>query len=71
MIEYSSITDGLIEATNSKREVFDVGRMEKAILSSAVKTVRDSANCLIAALDDFMAGQEQNDDLTFLLFEIR
>jgi PAS domain S-box-containing protein len=63
-------SDGLIEALDDHGRMYDITRVETMLLKSADKPVIRAAGGLIDDLNDFISGNEQKDDLTFLLFEI-
>ena len=60
-------TDGVTEATNAELELYGEARLEAAIRASGwkiVETVR-------ADVDRFVAGAEQADDITILVFDVK
>ena len=66
-------TDGLTEAMDTKKKMFGVERMKETVLHlQAAGEVSSKAilNGLIEAVETFVAGAEQSDDLTMMAIKI-
>ena len=64
-------TDGVPEATDSDEEMFGTERMLTALNSSQDDAPNEILKCMQEAVDTFVAGAEQFDDLTMLCLEYR
>ena len=64
-------TDGVPEATNSRKELFTAERMLEALNRSAEAQPQQLLNHVRAAIDGFVGEAEQFDDLTMLCLEYR
>lgn len=60
-------TDGVSEAMNNNQEFFTEERLETAIKKSQLTSAHDTVNTLMNAIDDFVAGAPQSDDITILV----
>lgn len=59
-------TDGLTEAKNGERELFGPGRMEAVLEASGSQEPEEVVKAVTEAVDGFVGGAEQSDDLTML-----
>lgn len=64
-------TDGLIEATNSKFEMFGMERTLKALNKEPEATPKELISNVTKAVDGFVKQAEQFDDLTMLCLEYK
>ncbi len=64
-------TDGLIEATNSKFEMFGMERTLKALNKDPEATPKELISNVTKAVDGFVKQAEQFDDLTMLCLEYK
>ena len=60
-------TDGVSEAHNSNRELFDDERLVDAARSSRDRTARGVQDAILAAVDQFVGDAAQFDDLTVMV----
>ena len=60
-------TDGVTEATNSKKKLFGLNRMVEA-LNKSDSNPENMINCVNDGISDFVADAEQFDDITMLGF---
>jgi sigma-B regulation protein RsbU (phosphoserine phosphatase) len=59
------LTDGILEAMNAKEEQFGNVRIHEALRSSSV-SVRKACSQLLEAVERFVAGHSQSDDITLV-----
>lgn len=64
-------TDGVPEATNAHNELFGTDRMVEALNTDAEANPKDLLRIVREAVDAFVGGAEQFDDLTMLCLEYR
>ena len=64
-------TDGVPEATNAENELFGTDRMLRALNDSAGASLEEMLRYLRRAVDGFVNGAEQFDDLTMLGLEYK
>ena len=64
-------TDGVPEATNEAKELFDTDRMLKALNDHPDASPAETLNNVREAVDDFVRDAEQFDDLTMMCIEYR
>jgi serine phosphatase RsbU (regulator of sigma subunit) len=60
-------TDGVTEAQNASGELFEVARLLDAARSPCHRTAQALQDALLAAVDRFVGGAPQSDDLTLLV----
>jgi sigma-B regulation protein RsbU (phosphoserine phosphatase) len=63
-------TDGISEAQNKKGELFGEKRLEQVIQSTAGKGPREVIQTILKAIDLFIDGADQYDDMTLIVFRI-
>lgn len=61
-------TDGVSEAMNHRQELFSERRLEAAIQESAHSSSHDVVERVMTAIAGFVAGAEQSDDITLMVF---
>lgn len=59
-------TDGISEAANRNEELFSDERLHEVVSRHAAEDVRAVTSATLAAVDDFVGGAPQSDDLTLL-----
>lgn len=59
-------TDGVVEATDAKDELFGTGRLLEALNRSAAETPKQAIDDVAAAVSEFVKDAPQFDDLTML-----
>ncbi len=64
-------TDGVTEARNAAGEFFGARRLRETILANAGRDCRAVLDAVRAALDAFIAGAPQQDDLTLAVLDYR
>ena len=64
-------TDGVPEATNTDSELFGTDRMIEALNRNPSGSPREIMKTVRSAVDDFVGGAEQFDDLTMVCLEYR
>ncbi len=64
-------SDGLIEAVDKNRKMFDIKNVEQQLFSNRSKSLKESADDLINSFNVFTDYQELQDDVTFILFEVK
>ena len=64
-------TDGCTEAQNTKFELYGEERLIKFIQNNHARDVNAIKDDLIKELEDFSIGQEQSDDITFLMIRLK
>jgi sigma-B regulation protein RsbU (phosphoserine phosphatase) len=62
-------TDGIVEATNSAGEMFGVERLDR-VLSQCREEASELLGAVLAALEEFTAGQPPVDDQTLLVAKV-
>ena len=63
------LSDGLTEAQRQDGEMFEEGRLKKLIEAHAAAGVEVLKERILDAVEDFVQGYEQSDDLTLLFLE--
>jgi len=64
-------SDGVSEAANSKRELFEEERLRRVIEEFKGQTVEELAACIRDAVKVFSAGAPQSDDITTLVVQYK
>jgi len=64
-------TDGVTEAADSSSEMFGIERMIEALNAGADESPEQILKNVRAAVDGFVKGAEQFDDITMLCFEYK
>ncbi|HYF61517.1 MAG TPA: PP2C family protein-serine/threonine phosphatase, partial [Herpetosiphonaceae bacterium] len=64
------VSDGIIEAMNSRRELFGFERLTSSIARSAAATPQDCLDTLWQAVQTFEAGAEPQDDKTIVVVQV-
>jgi sigma-B regulation protein RsbU (phosphoserine phosphatase) len=64
-------TNGLTEARNAQGQAFGLERLDDAIRKGAVGGAEEVKRRVLASLDEFLADEEPQDDLTILVVERR
>ncbi len=64
-------TDGVTEATNAESEQFGMQRLTDLLESLGPDDARSTAETIFTAVNDFVAGAAQSDDITCLVFRRR
>ena len=59
-------TDGLTEAKNAKRKQFGIERLQAAVTRAANGSIQEMEEKILGAIEGFVQGAEQSDDLTML-----
>ena len=62
-------TDGISEAMNASDDLYGESRVESCFKEEAAETANDYRDALIASVDNFVSGAEQNDDISLLVFK--
>jgi sigma-B regulation protein RsbU (phosphoserine phosphatase) len=62
-------TNGLTEARNGQGQAFGLDRLDAAIRTGAVAGAEEVKRRVLTAVDEFLAGEEPQDDLTVLVVE--
>lgn len=65
-----AFTDGISEAMNAAGEQFGEQRLRKAIECSNGFTAAEIGKRLLVALDEFVAGAPQHDDMTLVVIRV-
>jgi len=65
------MTDGLPDLFNKDKESFGDERVKEILLQNAGEPVNEIVNQLFLAGDDWMKGNKQNDDITFVAFRLK
>ena len=60
-------TDGVTEAENENKELFDNPRLEELLLEYSAQSPSIISDALIKSLTDFTKDAEQSDDITYVL----
>ena len=63
------LTDGLPEAPNSKNELFDYFRVSQHLESVGTKSAEEIKNSFITAIDNWLGGGQNPDDVTFIIIK--
>ena len=63
-------TDGVSEAMNAEEEEFEEKRIEECVLSDLELSAEEIMQKLIAAVNEFAAGQPQADDITIQILKV-
>lgn len=61
-------TDGVVEAENEREEEFGEGRLLNSLAVASRRPAADSLRYVLSAVDGFVAGTPQHDDITCLVF---
>ena len=64
------LTDGLVEATDIRQNMYDRWRLTKCVETHRDKPIGDLVNSIVADVDDFSRGVPVNDDRTVLAFRL-
>jgi len=64
------LTDGLPEQMNSHKVIFDYSRVLKYFDEIAENTPNEIINCLVQKADEWVDGQKQSDDITFVVIRV-
>jgi len=64
------LTDGLPEQMNSHMVIFDYSRVLKYFDEIAENTPNEIINCLVQKADEWVDGQKQSDDITFVVIRV-
>ncbi|MFC1852855.1 SpoIIE family protein phosphatase [candidate division CSSED10-310 bacterium] len=64
-------SDGIVEAENPLREMYDYDRFEDVIKTNAQKSALDIQNLLLDNLGDFCNGQPPDDDITMIVMKVQ
>ena len=59
-------TDGVVEATNAKKELYGDDRLINYLNNNNDKSIKDTIIGLKKDIDDFVGKEEQFDDITML-----
>jgi len=62
-------TEGLTDARNAREERYGLDRLDAAILEGALRGAEEVKRRVLSSLDQFLAGQDPQDDLTLLVVE--
>ncbi len=65
------LTDGLPEQMNSHKEIFDYSRVLKYFDEIAENAPNELINRFVQKAEDWMGGQKQSDDVTFVVIKVR
>ena len=65
------LTDGLPEQMNSHKVIFDYSRVLKYFDEIADNSPQDIINRLVEKADGWMNGQQQTDDITFVVIKVK
>ena len=64
-------TDGVTEAEDARLEEFGEDRLDRALSEMATRTVQEVAEGVVCAVQEFVAGTPQSDDITCLAVRLR
>ena len=64
-------TDGVTEATNADKEQFGMNRLTGALANLAPGNARHTTDAILEAVEEFVSGAPQSDDITCLAFSRR
>lgn len=64
-------TDGVTEATNSDEEQFGMGRLTGALSGLQPGNAHQTTDAILGAVEEFVSGAAQSDDITCLAFSRR
>ncbi len=62
-------SDGVTEAMNSKEEEFELERLKKIILANKDSSAEEIMNTVLKEIESHVAGEEQMDDITLIVFK--
>lgn len=65
------LSDGLPELMNHKEEMFDYPRVQEHFIDNIKKSPDTIIEKLVAAGDNWMAGRNQNDDITLVVIRVK
>jgi serine phosphatase RsbU (regulator of sigma subunit) len=65
------LTDGLPEQMNNNKIIFDYSRVLKYFDDIAEYAPNEIINRLVQKADDWMDGQKQSDDVTFVVIKVK
>jgi serine phosphatase RsbU (regulator of sigma subunit) len=65
------LTDGLPEQMNNSKVIFDYSRVLKYFDEIADYAPNEIINRLVQKADDWMDGQKQDDDVTFVVIKVK
>ena len=68
MLLYS---DGITEAMNSKKNLFDLSRLKSALIESAYFSAEKIIESINHRLDEFIESEELHDDVTMLAIKVK
>ncbi len=63
-------SDGVLEAMNRQREIFDEPRLLSAIEMGRAQSLKESVYSLLHAVDSWTGGDQVHDDLSILTVEL-
>lgn len=63
-------TDGITEAMNSEGEEFGEARLARSIGAGQALSAPVLRDALVRAVDDFVAGAPQHDDITLVVLRV-
>lgn len=63
-------TDGVIEATDSKGEMYRVNQLEKLLISNFGNEIKGIETAIVDSIRDFTKGTPQKDDITLVLLQV-
>jgi len=63
-------TDGIVEAMNSKKELYGFERLLAAVENAADKGARDILGSILADVGRFVGDAKQHDDMTVIIFSV-
>jgi serine phosphatase RsbU (regulator of sigma subunit) len=62
-------TDGILEAADSKKDMFGLGRLMTLVEAHAAEKPQDILNHITQAVKDFVGDQAQSDDITLVVLK--
>lgn len=62
-------TDGITEAENEKKELFDISRLKKVLKENHNLSSEEIKEKILEAVNEFRGKREQNDDITFVIIK--
>ena len=65
------LTDGLPEQMNNREEMFDYSRVQKYFNEIVENSPDQIINILVKKADEWMEGQQQADDVTFVVIKVK
>ena len=63
-------TDGVVEAVNSSGEEFEDGRLVSLVERAPHGTAQETLNVFRRAVDEFVGGARQHDDMTWMVVQV-